>query len=85
MDRPNYDRLGFLLLAEYNNAVSIIHSSDEFKDVYAFCIDLDPDNCGFRISWNTESAFNTTADLYKSKYNKTHESLSVDDLSARIE
>jgi Domain of unknown function (DUF4303) len=75
MDEPNYDRLGFLLLAECNNAISLIQSSDEFKDIYAFCIDLDPDNGGFRISWNTESAFNTTADLYKNKYNHTHESL----------
>jgi hypothetical protein len=75
MDEPNYDRLGFLLLAECNNAISLIQSSDEFKDLYAFCIDLDPGNGGFRISWNTESAFNKTADFYKSKYNHTHESL----------
>ena len=75
MNESNYDRLGFLLLAECNNAISLIQSSDELKDIYAFCIDLDPDNGGFRISWNTESAFNTTAELYKSKYNHTHESL----------
>jgi hypothetical protein len=75
MEQPNYERLGILLLAECNKAISIIRGSDDFKDIYAFCIDLDPDNGDFRISWNTENAFNTTADFYKRKRNKSHESL----------
>lgn len=75
MEHPNYDRLGFLLLAECNQAIDLIEKSDNFQDIYAFCIDLDLGNGSFRISWNTENAFHKTAEWYKAKSNHTHESL----------
>jgi hypothetical protein len=68
MDEPNYKRIGQLFLAECNEALSLIRKGSDFnKGLYAFCIDLDPHQGGFRISWNTEDAFHETAKFYNGR------------------
>jgi hypothetical protein len=70
MDELNHGIFGPLLKAECDTALSIIRTSpDKFREVYAFCIDLDPDNGSYRISWNTEIAFDKTASYYREKGN----------------
>lgn len=75
MDELSYDKIRSLLQIECNDALCMIRQFPEYRGIYAFCIDLDPGNGSFRISWNTESAFAQTASRYIGKHGHTYEDL----------
>ncbi|MEQ9879201.1 DUF4303 domain-containing protein [Pectobacterium aroidearum] len=77
----NIDQMESCFFRQIERAASVFSSRDENSEVYAFCLDLDIENGGFRVSWNTRGAFDTTLAGYLQRKNQRYSALDIDGVS----
>ncbi|WP_113632976.1 DUF4303 domain-containing protein [Pectobacterium peruviense] len=77
----NIDQMESYFFRQIERAASVFSSREENSEVYAFCLDLDIENGGFRVSWNTLGAFDTTLAGYLQRKNQRHSALDIDGVS----
>ncbi|MEQ9917205.1 DUF4303 domain-containing protein [Pectobacterium aroidearum] len=77
----NIDQMESCFFRQIERAASVFSSRDENSEVYAFCLDLDIENGGFRVSWNTRGAFDATLAGYLQRKNQRYSALDIDGVS----
>lgn len=81
MINVNVDQMAACFSHQIERATSVFSSRTENNEVYAFCLDLDIENGGCRISWNTLEAFHTTLTEYRQRNNQHYRVLDTDGVS----
>ncbi|QTF07547.1 DUF4303 domain-containing protein [Brenneria izadpanahii] len=76
----NIDRVASCFVRQIERAALVFSSHAENREVYAFCLDLDIENGGCRVSWNTQDAFDATLAEYRQHENR-HCALDIDGVS----
>ncbi|UAY93995.1 hypothetical protein KSL88_10205 [Pectobacterium polaris] len=74
----NIDRMASCFFRQIERSASVFSSRVENCEVYAFCLDLDIENGGCRVSWNTLEVFDATLAEYRSR---RHSAFDIDGVS----
>ncbi|MCA6952279.1 DUF4303 domain-containing protein [Pectobacterium polaris] len=74
----NIDRMASCFFRQIERSASVFSSRVENREVYAFCLDLDIENGGCRVSWNTLEVFDATLAEYRSR---RHSAFDIDGVS----
>ncbi|KAA8998932.1 DUF4303 domain-containing protein [Affinibrenneria salicis] len=77
----NIDRVASCFLRQIERAASVFSSHAENRQIYAFCLDLDIENGGCRVSWNSLAALDATLAGYRQRQSQRHSELDIDGVS----